>query len=176
MRKLFRMKYEKCAGACYAYSDVMRIHTLGLSAQGAAAFLKRLIQIHGPSCGNAQLQFRLDADEWIEGAEWGERDGLPCPVLQDVTRTRFVASFYHYGTLDLFGGATPLEALDKMIDGALAYYDSEEFILDVAEDPNRGGLGHDACEHGDDKKLVEFAIAFSGLDDAQKSALRAEFA
>ena len=44
MRKLFRMKYESCTGRCYAYSDVLRIHTLGLDAAGAAEFLKTFIE------------------------------------------------------------------------------------------------------------------------------------
>lgn len=89
MRKIFRMKYESCSGQCYAYSDVMRIHTLGLDARGAAAFLKRLLAMHAPSCGNDSLQFRLDQDSWI-----------PKDSASQATATRFVASFWHYGSLD----------------------------------------------------------------------------
>ena len=159
MRKLFRMKYEACSGQCYAHSDVMRIHTLGLDARAAAAFLRRLLAMHAPSCGDSNLQFRLDVDEF-------ERDegGL---FVHD---QRFVASFYHYGSLDLFAGDTPLEALNKMIDAALAYYDSPEYK--AARDPiDRASV----CHHGTDERLVNFAIEFSGLDAAGREAQRAEF-
>lgn len=168
MRKLFRMKYEPCTGRCYAYSDVMRIHTLGLDARGAAEFLRRLVAVHEPSCGNEHLQFRLDVDEFTAvdyDLLHGERR---------VETQRFVASFYHYGALDLFAADTPREALDQMIDAALAYYASDQYREDLA---SRGpGLGHEVCEHGDDKKLVEFAIAFSGLSAAEQDALLEQFA
>jgi hypothetical protein len=150
MRKLFRMKYESCAGGCYAWSDVMRIHTLGLDVQGAAAFLRRLLAIHDPACGNAALGYRLDHDEEL---------GV------------FVASFERYGSLDLFAGRTPLEALDKLIDAALRYYQSDEYVDAVSAAP---GAGHDVCEHGTDPKLVSFALTFSGLNDAEQDAVRAE--
>lgn len=162
MRKLFRMKYEACNGQCYEYSDVMRIHALGLDTQGAVAFLKRLVAMHEPSCGNAELQFRLDEDTWI-----------PKESASQASQTRFVASFYHYGSLDLFGGATPLEAMNKLIDAALAYYQTDEYKAAVTAKP---GAGHGVCHHGDDKKLVEFAISFSGLPPAEQDALRAAFA
>ena len=165
MRKLFRMKYESCTGRCYAYSDVLRIHTLGLDAAGAAEFLQRLVKIHEPSCGNDQIQFRLDADEFTRSVYTGGGD-------EDLPDVRFVASFYRYGSLDLFAGDTPLEALNKLIDAALAYYETDEYRALAAARP---GLGHGVCEHGDDKKLVEFAIAFSGLGDADKDVLRAQF-
>lgn len=149
MRKMFRMKYESCNGQCYAYSDVMRIQTLGLDEQGAAAFLKRLVAMHGPSCGNPHLAFRLDHDEEL-----------------DV----FVASFERYGSLDLFGGRTALVALNKLIDAALAYYESDEYKAQ----PDKG-LGHGVCHHGDDNKLIDFAIAFSGLPVVKQDQLRAQF-
>lgn len=149
MRKLFRMAYESCSGQCYANSDVMRIHTLGLDVQSAAAFLKRLLAMHAPSCGNPNLQFRLDHDEEL---------GV------------FVASFQRYSALDLFAGRTPLEAMDKLIDGALAYYNTDAFKAQWQPDQDRASV----CHHGTDDKLVEFAIEFSGLDEAGRLALRAE--
>lgn len=151
MRKMFRMQYESCSGQCYAWSDVMRIRTLGLDAQGAAAFLKRLVAMHEPSCGNDKLAFRLDLDEEHE---------------------MFVASFQRYGALDLFMAKTALGAMDKMIDAALAYYQSEEYQALVTAQP---GHGHGVCHHGDDKKLIEFAIAFSGLSQPEQDNLRAQF-
>lgn len=161
MRKLFRMKHEPCAGECYAPSDVMRIHTLGLDARAAAAFLRRLLKMHAPACGNPDLEFRLDVDEFTRG-QW-----LAAKVDQ-----RFVASFYCYGDLHLFGGDTPLEAMNKMIDYALAYYESPQFIA------TRDGYGDRAevCHHGTDDKLVNFMIEHSGLDADGRATLRAEFA
>lgn len=156
MRKLFRMKYEPCTGQCYAYSDVMRIHTLGLDVKGAVAFLKRLVAIHEPSCGNENIEYRLDVDEFHV------RGSGPCE--------RFIASFYHYGSLDLFAGGTPLEALNKLIDAALEYYASDDYKSRVDK-----GLGHSVCHHGDDKKLIEFAISFSGLAKQEQDMLREQF-
>src|SRR5690349_3415123 len=106
MRKMFRMKYESCSGQCYEYSDVMRIRNLGLDAQGAAEFLKRLVAMHDPSCGNDQIAFRLDVSD--------EHD-------------MFVASFQRYGSLDLFMDKTALGAMNKLIDAALGYYQSDEY-------------------------------------------------
>ncbi len=153
MRKIFRMAYESCSGQCYAHSDVMRIHTLGLSEKGAAEFLKRLLAMHAPSCGNPNLQFRLDHDVM---------DG------DDV----FVASFYRYGSLDLFVARTPLQAMEKLIDGVLSWYESDDGKEILREEgvSNRA----DVCHHGTDEKLVSFALSFSGLSDAEQAAVRAE--
>ncbi len=160
MRKIFRMKYESCSGQCYAPSDVMRIHTLGLDVEGAAVFLQRLLDMHRPACGNPQIEFRLDADEWQESfSDWAP-----------VEKVRFVASFYRYRSLDLFGGDTAREAMDALIDGALAWYQSEEGrALLAADSPD----DRDAvCHHGTDTKLVDFALAFSGLAPADQVAVR----
>jgi hypothetical protein len=158
MRKLFRMAYESCSGQCYAYSDVMRIHTLGLDIKGAAEFLRRLLAMHAPSCGNPNIQFRLDHDEDL---------GI------------FVASMHRYGQLDLFAGKTPLEAMNKLIDGALAYYTTTDFKANRREDLDHGVIRADragVCHHGTDDKLINFAIEFSGLDAAGRAELRAQFA
>lgn len=152
MRKLFRMKYESCNGQCYADADVMQIHNLGLSAVGAATFLQRLLAMHEPSCGNPEISFSLD--------------------VEDATGT-YVAAMQRYGALDLHVGRTALEALDKLIDGALAWYASVEYQVLVSERP---GDGHGVCHHGDDRKLIEFAITRSGLPEPDQQALRAQFA
>jgi hypothetical protein len=151
MRKMFRMKYESCSGQCYAYSDVMKIQNLGLDEQGAVTFLTRLLEMHRPSCGNPHLAFRLDNDEELNV---------------------FVASFERYGSLDLFGGRTAKEAMDKLIDAALAYYQTDEYKELVAAKP---GQGHGACHHGDDEKLIRFAITFSGLSPEAQDGLRHRF-
>lgn len=161
MRKIFRMAYESCSGQCYAYSDVMRIHVLGLDVEGAAAFLRRLLAMHAPSCGNPNLQFRLDEDTWIPGDS-----------ASRASRTRFVASFWRYGALDLHAGDTPLEAMSALIDGVMAWYASDEgkARLAAAGTLDRAGV----CHHGTDDKLVDFALRFSGLSDAEQVAVRAQ--
>jgi len=148
MKKLFRMAYESCSGSCYAYSDVMKIHTLGLDAAGAAEFLKRLAAMHAPSCGNINIQFRLDHDEKLNV---------------------FVASMYRYGSLDLFASETPLGAMNDMIDAALAWYETDEAKKLMTYDP---GKRADVCHHGTDEKLFNFAIEFSGLDEKGRGELR----
>jgi len=145
----------------------MRIHNLGLDVKGAVAFLKRLVAMHEPSCGNPNLEFRLDVDEFIRS----EYTGIGFNY-HDSHDQRFVASFYHYGSLDLFAGDTALEAMNKLIDGVLTYYQSAEYKDLVTKQP---GKGHGFCHHGDDKKLIDFAISFSGLNEGDQAALRAEF-
>lgn len=152
MRKLFRMKYESCSGQCYADADVIQIHSLGLDAQGAAAFLRRLLAMHEPSCGNLAIAFSLD--------------------VEDSSHT-YVAAMQRYGALDLYVGTTALEAMDKLIDDALAWYASDEGVRLMAATP---GIGHRACHHGDDRALVEFAISRSRLPAPEQQVLRAQFA
>lgn len=156
MRKLFRMKYESCNGQCYADEDVMRIHSLGLDAEGAATFLRRLLAMHAPSCGNPRISFSLDVEDGFED--------------QPAT---YVAAMQRYGALDLHVGRTALEALDKLIDGALAWYASVEYQVLASEQP---GVGRGACHHGDDRALIEFAISRSGLPAPDQQALRDQFA
>ena len=144
------MKYESCSGQCYANSDVMRIHTLGLDEQGAAVFLRRLLAMHAPACGNDRLGFRLDHDEEL---------GV------------FVASFERYGSLDLFADRTARGAMDKLIDGALAYYQSEEYGELTAHRRDRINR-ETVCHHGTDEKLINFALAFSGLDELAQARVR----
>lgn len=146
------MKYESCNGQCYADEDVIQIHNLGLDAKNAATFLRRLLAMHEPSCGNPQISFSLDVD--------------------DNTNT-YVAAMQRYGALDLYVGRTALEALDELIDGALAWYASVEYQVIASEKP---GAGHGVCHHGDDRKLLEFAITRSGLSESEQRQLWAQFA
>lgn len=168
MRKIFRMKYESCNGQCYDHDDVMRIHNLGLDVEGAAAFLKRLLAVHAPSCGNSNLEFRLDVDEYKRR---GKYTGLR---YEEVDDQRFVASFYRYGSLDLFAADTPLEAMNMMIDGALAWYASDEGQQKLTLDERTAGYNRvDVCHHGTDEKLVKFALTFSGLSEAEQAQVAA---
>ena len=139
MRKLFRMKYEPCSGRCYAWEDVINMEELGIDVKSASVLLDRIIKIHEPVCGNENLAYALDYDENLK---------------------IFVASFIHYGSLDLFADQKALGALSKLIDAALLYYNTEEYKTLTKEKP---GKGHDVCEHGEDYDLRRFAMKFSGL-------------
>lgn len=172
MRKLFRMKHEACTGQCYAYSDVMRIHTLGLDVKGCVEFLKRLIAMHERACGNDSLQFRLDEDTFFMKVP--VENGHDDHVFEQKQFTRFVASFYHYGTLDLYGGETPLEAMNKLIDAVLEWYQTDDGRRLVKRD-SPWSFRDNVCHHGTDDKLVDFCLEFSGLDKAKQAEVRAHF-
>lgn len=145
------MQYESCSGQCYANDDVIQIRSLGLDVVGAGVFLNRLLAMHGPSCGNPQLAFRLDVDD---------------------DRNMFVASMQRYGALDLYMDETAHGAMNKLIDGALRYYETDEYKALIAAQP---GQGSQVCHHGEREKLVEFAVKFSGLPEAEKVELRRQF-
>lgn len=147
MRKLFRMKYEPCNGQCYAYDEVLNVKNLGVDTETAAELLDRIIKIHEPACGNEQLAYTLDYDEETEV---------------------FVSGFVHYGALDLFADTTALGALNKLINAALGYYETDEYKELVAKMP---GKGHDVCEHGEDHDLRKFAMKFSGLNESEQTAV-----
>lgn len=149
MRKLFRMKYEPCNGRCYEYDDVLKIKDFSMSLQDAATLLDRIIAIHEPACGNEHLAYGMDYDEGT---------GV------------FVASFQHFGQLDLFTSTDGVECMNKLIDGALAWYSSEDGKRLLAEHP---GEGHNVCEHGEDHDLRRFALRFSGLDEDVQERLLA---
>lgn len=149
MRKLFRMKYEPCNGRCYEYDDVLKIKDFSMSLTDAAILLDRIIAIHEPACGNEHLAYGMDYDEDT-----------------DV----FVTSFRHFGDLDLYTSKDGVECMNKLIDGALAFYRSDEGKRLLAEHP---GKGHEVCEHGEDHDLRRFALRFSGLDETAQAQLLA---
>lgn len=110
----------------------------------AAQLLDRIIKIHEPACGNENLAYGMDFDEDTEV---------------------FIASFQHYGQLELFVSKSPIMTLNKLIDAALDWYASDEGKKLLEEKP---GLGHDVCEHGKDHDLRRFAMKFSGLSEEQQ--------
>lgn len=142
MRKLFRMKYEPCSGQCYDHRDVLRISGLGGQVEEMAALLAKIVKIHEPACGNLHLAYGLDLDE--------------------ETNT-FVASFQHYGAIELFVAPNAFKALNDLADVALAYYATDAYAEAVKAQP---GVGHDVCEHGNDQDLRHFALQYSGLPEA----------
>lgn len=152
MRKLFRMKYEPCNGDCYAECAVVDLHSMKLSKNETADFFRRLLAVHLPACGNSNLMFRVDmSDEY----------------------NMFVATFEHYGQTDMFMSDSCKGAMNKLIDAVLVYYNSPAYSVDTAKDP---GLGHDVCHYGEDSKLIDFALKFSGLTEAEQNELRVELA
>lgn len=143
------MKYEPCSGRCYAPGDVFRMTGFGAAVHEMTELLQKLVRIHEPACGNEQIVYGMDLDE---------------------DRGVFISSFQHYGRLDLFTGANAFEALSKLADAALAYYDSDEWREDSAANP---GLGHNVCEHGKDSDLVNFALEHSGLPAETRAEIAA---
>lgn len=142
------MRYEPCNGRCYAPDEVLELKELSLSMAEAAILLDRILAIHEPACGNENLAYGMDYDEDTEV---------------------FVASFIHFVSLDLFVSRDGIACINKLIDGALDWYTSEEGKAKLDRYPGN----HEACEHGDDHDLRRFALRFSGLDEAAQAQLLA---
>jgi len=143
MRKIFRMKYEPCNGRCYAPDEVLNIKEFSMPLMDAAVLLDRIIKIHEPACGNDNLSYGMDYDE-VSGV--------------------FIASFIHFGELDLFTSRSGLECMNSLIDGALSWYESDTAKEKLSSNP---GVSHSACQHGEDYDLRRFALRFSGLDQSE---------
>lgn len=150
MRKLFRMKYEPCNGDCYAECAVVDLRSMKLAKNEAVDFFRKLLAVHLPACGNSQLMFRVDVDDEYN---------------------MFVATFEHYGVTDMFMSDSSKGAMTKLINAVLAYYETDEYKALVAANP---GLGHDVCHYGEDSKLIDFALKFSGLSEIEQAELREE--
>src|SRR5687768_15094160 len=103
MRKIFRMKHEPCTGACYAGGDVVDLSFLAHNKAELRRILEKMIRAHDPICGNENLSYAIDLDE---------RTGI------------FVASFIHYGKLDLFCNRDLLQLLHELFDFAIAHFNS----------------------------------------------------
>ena len=148
-RKLFRMKYEPCTGRCYAPSDVVRMDSFGADVEKMAMLLDKLMKIHEPACGNEHLGYGLDLCE---------ETGL------------YIATFQHYGALEIFTSDKIFDALVKLADAAISFYESDagQNLLQT-----RPGLGHDVCEHGKEYDLRHFALRYSGLPAETRAQLLA---
>jgi hypothetical protein len=150
MRKLFRMKYEPCSGRCYAPDEVIKLSNYNLSVVDAAILLERIIKIHEPACGNENLSYGMDYDEETKV---------------------FISSFQHFGMLDIFSATDGVSALNKLIDAALEFFDSEQGKELLRTNP---GKGHDVCEHGEANDLRKFSLKFSGLNEEMETLLAKE--
>lgn len=147
MRKVFRMQYEPCNGDCYAWGDdddddvkhentasFSSIRSLKDNLPRLKSLMDRLVKIHEPLCGNANMRYAIDQDT---------KTGL------------YVGSFWHYGKLELVMNSTILNTLEDLIEMVLKHITSEAGIAEVAADP---GLGHSVCHYGEDQDLRKFVL------------------
>lgn len=139
MRKVFRMKYEPCNGQCYTCHEVVNLTSLANDQVTLRRLLDKMVKAHEPLCGNANIAYGIDFDE---------------------ESRIFIASFMHYGKLELFANQDLVKVLETLCDSAIAHFASEAGIAELATDP---GFGHDVCHHGEDEKLTRFMIEHSGL-------------
>ncbi len=138
MRKIFRMHYEPCQGLCYSWEDVVDVSELASDPERYARLKASMIQIHEPSCGDDQIRYAIDLDE---------------------DNALFVASFMHYGKLELLSGKNLVDLLEEFCVMVTAYWESDVGVLELEAG---NGVGHDVCEHGKDHQLDAFMDKFSG--------------
>lgn len=139
MNKAFRMKYEPCDGACYVAPDVVNLSFLAENLVELRNIINKLIRAHEPLCGNQNVAYGIDYDD---------------------KNKVFVASFLHYGKLDLFCQSDLLSVLHELCDRAIAHFDSPEGKRELESSIVSG---HDVCEHGKDDELLVFMIKNSGI-------------
>lgn len=119
----------------------------GAQVSQMVGLLRKVVAIHEPACGNEKLAYGLDLCE---------DSGL------------FIGSFLHFGTVDLVTGSTAFETLNRLCDAVLAYFETEDFALNIRTYP---GEGHDVCEHGKLPDLVTFALNHSGLSEEKQTEI-----
>ena len=131
---------EKCQGDCYAYDDVLRIKGQGWTTEQIRVTMERLLSVHTKICGNANYRLGIDLDE---------------------TSDLFIGTFYRFGTLDVVTGRTVLETIEELGTVTAQYFASDRFDADQAVD---SGLGHQACQHGDEQALKSWMARVGGFD------------
>lgn len=153
MRKIFRMQYEPCSGACYQYddddsssgggggsdtpdieSDILPLRALRFDQVRLKSIMEKLVAMHQELCGNKNIRYGIDLDE---------------------DNQIFIGSFWHYGKLELFTDRSHLKLIEKMAEYVLAFYQTEAYH---EESKHNKGVGHDVCEHGEDDDLRRFII------------------
>lgn len=143
-RKLFRMGYEPCKGDCYM-GKVFPI--TDFSPEEREEIERKLLAIHDPTCGNANVRFGVDLDE---------------------ARGTFVGVFYHYGAMETVLSESLKGALDGLLDLAVEHFASDQWREELAQDP---GLGRDACAYGTNDSLLAFVRRTGrSLDEALRGS------
>lgn len=137
-KKVFRMRYEPCQGTCYAWDSVFSMRQLAENPAHLDAVMGKLLKAHGPACGNRHIGYGIDYSE----------------------AGYYVASFVHFGRLDLLTGTNPTELFESLLDFVNKYWETVEGKREIQDNP---GLGHGVCEHGEETELKEFVLKASGL-------------
>ncbi len=142
MKKIFRMQYEPCLGACYSpnqefFNSINNIYKH--DRDYFDSMMIKLLSIHDQVCGNESLAYMID---------------------YDTEHTLYIASFLHYGQLDLFAGPTVFGALEQLIHAALEYYQTDDYRDLVMEYP---GKGHEVCDHAEGDNLEKFIRECSNI-------------
>ncbi len=132
------MHYEPCQGTCYSWEDVVDVSELSSDPERYARLKASMIQIHQPACGDEKIRYAIDLDE---------ANGL------------FIASFMHYGKLELLTGKNLVDLLEEFCVMVTAHWGTETGILELEAG---GGFGHRVCKHGEDRQLNAFMDKFSG--------------
>ncbi len=63
MKKMFRFKYEPCAGSCYAYCDVLIKALRAMGDTARRALVQLMTKAHDKLCDNPEFSFGVDVDE-----------------------------------------------------------------------------------------------------------------
>lgn len=138
-RKLFRMGYEPCNGLCYAPSDVVNVSLLAEDVPRYERLKTKMLAIHEPACGDVNIRYALDMDE---------ESGL------------FIATFVHYGKVEMMVGKHLVETLEDFCDYVASFWASPAGVSELQAGK---GLGHAVCEHGHDEDLSSFMDKHSGV-------------
>lgn len=131
---------EECHGDCYAYDDVLKIQGEGWTVSVLQRVVGGLLKMHAKICGNSQYRLGIDLDEG---------------------RGLYVGSFLHFGALETCIGSTIEETVEGLGSITSRYFASDAYVRDASIDP---GKGRSACAYGEDRALVQWMLAASGVD------------
>ncbi len=114
MKKLFRIKYKPRNGRYHPEAEFSPVNQ---SIDNAISLLERIAAIlEEPDHGNENISYGLDYDERTEV---------------------FIASFVHYGNLDLYTSHNRAEAVGMLVTGVTGWCTSEEGKRLLSERPGK---------------------------------------
>ena len=98
MKKLFRFKYEKCNGTCYANQPIFFSEMSKINEQKRTDLVKTIVDAHDNLCDNPEYYFGLDMDE---------------------TTGLFIGHFIQPDRTDIFSGETLEECILEMCENVI---------------------------------------------------------
>lgn len=118
MKKIFRMKYEPCKGACYSPGQEFFHHLFLLrnDTDRLKHLMTSLVKIHQPLCGNENLAYAIDYDE---------------------ENKLYIGSFARYGELELVSDTNAVSCMEKLVDIILSENlvdESDHSVCDFGDD------------------------------------------